>query len=254
MSPDFGARSEDYARHRAGFPDSLFERLGKSQIGNKGQLIVDLGTGTGSLARGLAKQDCVVIGIDYSDEMIEAARELDSNAGVEVEYRLARAENTGLPDSTYDIVTAGQCWHWFDRPRAAVEVKRILKPSGMVAIVHFDWIPLTGNMVRSTEELIESHNSDWRMGGGLGMYPQWLRDLGEAGFQKLETFSYDVDVPYTPEAWRGRIRASAGVGGMMSSKEVKQFDEKLAELLAQYFPDKVLQVPHRIFALIASAS
>ncbi|MCP4993129.1 MAG: methyltransferase domain-containing protein, partial [Gammaproteobacteria bacterium] len=155
---------------------------------------------------------------------------------------------------TYDIVTAGQCWHWFDRPRAAAEVKRILKPSGMVAIVHFDWVPLAGNMVRSTEDSIESHNSDCRTGGGLGMYPQWLRDLGEAGFQKLETFSYDVDVPYTPEAWRGRIRASAGVGGMMSSKEVKQFDVKLAELLAQYFPDKVLQVPHRVFALIASAS
>ena len=195
MSPDFGATSEDYARYRAGFPDSLFEKLGKFQIGEKGQLIVDLGTGTGSLARGLAKQDCVVIGIDHSDEMLKAARDLDSNAGVQVEYRLAPAEDTGLPDSTYDIVTAGQCWHWFDRPRAAVEVKRILKPSGMVAIAHFDWIPLAGNMVRSTEELIESHNSDWRMGGGLGMYPQWLRDLGEAGFQKIETFSYDVDVP-----------------------------------------------------------
>ena len=178
MNPDFGATSEDYAHHRAGFPDSLFERLSKFQIGEKGQLIVDLGTGTGSLARGLAKRDCVVIGIDHSNEMLKSARELDSNDGVQVEYRLGPAEDTGLPDSTYDIVTVGQCWHWFDRPRAAVEVKRILKPSGMVAIAHFDWLPLAGNMVRSTEELIESHNSDWRMGSGLGMYPQWLRDLG----------------------------------------------------------------------------
>jgi hypothetical protein len=92
------------------------------------------------------------------------------------------------------------------------------------------------------------------MGSGMGIYPQWLGDLGEAGFQKIETFSYGLDVPYTPEAWRGRIRASAGVGGSMSSEEVKEFDEKLAELLAQYFPQEVLQVPHRMFTVIVNTS
>ncbi len=254
MNPDFGAASEDSAQHRAGFPDSLFERLGKFGVGTKGQLIADLGTGTGSLARGFARQGCLVTGIDHSDEMLKAARELDSKADVVVEYRIAKAEETGLPDATYDVVTAGQCWHWFDRPRAAAEVKRLLKPDGIVVIAHFDWIPLTGNLVRATEELIERHNPDWTMGGGLGMHPLWLRDLGEAGFQKIETFSYDIDVPYAPEAWRGRIRASAGVGGSMSSEKAENFDVELAKLLARQFPEAALEVPHRVFAVIAHAS
>jgi hypothetical protein len=51
MKPDFGATSEDYARHRAGFPNSLFERLAEHGIGSRGQCIADLGTGTGTLAR-----------------------------------------------------------------------------------------------------------------------------------------------------------------------------------------------------------
>jgi ubiquinone/menaquinone biosynthesis C-methylase UbiE len=60
--------------------------------------------------------------------MLEQAKELDKRSGVEIEYRIAKAEATGLPDASFDIVTAGQCWHWFDRPTAAQEVKRILKP------------------------------------------------------------------------------------------------------------------------------
>lgn len=254
MNPDFGQTSEDYARHRAGFPDSLFERLSAYGVGEKDQLVVDLGTGTGSLARGFANRGCNVVGIDPAEKMLNAARELDAKAGIRVEYRLAKAESTGLQNASFDIVTAGQCWHWFDRPKAAKEVKRILKPGGTFVIAHFDWIPLIGNLVHATEELIEQHNPDWNMGGGLGIYPQWFRDLGEAGFQNLESFTYDIDVPYTHEAWRGRIRASAGVGGSMSGEKVKKFDEKLKKLLNECFPRAVLKVPHRVFAVIAHAT
>ncbi len=253
MNPDFGQISEDYARHRAGFPDSLFERLATYGVGIKNQLVVDLGTGTGSLARGLASRGCNVIGIDPAEEMLSEARELDVKAGIQVEYRVGKAENTQLPDASFDVVTAGQCWHWFDRPKAAEEVKRMLKPDGTIVIAHFDWVPLVGNLVRATEELIEQRNSDWNMGGGLGMYPQWLRDLGESGFQNIETLTYDVDVPYTQDAWRGRIRASAGVGGSMPAGEVRKFDEALSELLDNCFPEAILKVPHRVFVVIAHA-
>ena len=251
--PDFGATSEDYARHRAGFPDSLFERLAAYGIGKSGQSIVDLGTGTGTLARGFARRGCNVIGIDISDAMVQAARELDAAAGVSVDYRVARAEETGLPDSAFEVVTAGQAWYWFDHSLATAEVARILKPEGILVIAHFDWLPLAGNMVLATEELIERHNPDWKLGGSSGVHPRWLRNLGESGYRGLETFSYDVDAPYTPEAWRGRIRASAGVGASMTAEQVEKFDKELAEMLASRFPGDILQVPHRVFTVIARA-
>ena len=105
---------------------------------------LDLGTGTGTLARGFALRGCHVTGIDPSAQMLEQAKELDQQAGVEVEYRVAKAEATRLPDASFDIVTAGQCWHWFDRPTAAQEVKRILKPGGTIIIAHFDWLRSRG--------------------------------------------------------------------------------------------------------------
>ena len=249
MKPDFGATASDYARHRAGFPDSLFERLQSFGIGAPGQLVVDLGTG--SLARGFALRGCRAVGIDPAESLLEAARALDAREGVAVEYRTARAEETSLADASVDVVTAGQCWHWFDRPRAAAEVARILCSDGWLVIAHFDWIPLAGNLARATEELIEEHNPDWKLGRSLGVHPLWLRDLGEAGFRELESFSYDVGVPYTPEAWRGRIRASAGVGGSMTPDRVEAFDHALERLLRSRFSAPILEVAHRVFAIVA---
>jgi SAM-dependent methyltransferase len=253
MKADFGATAKDYARHRAGFPDSLFRRLAAFEIGEPGQVVVDLGTGTGSLARGFASRGCRVIGIDIAKPLLEAASQLDAAVGVRIDYRIGRAEATGLPEASVDVVTAGQCWHWFDRPRAAAEITRILRPEGRIVIAHFDWVPLPGNLVRATEELIERHNPEWRLGGGYGLHPLWLRDLGMAGFREIETFSYDVEVPYTPEGWRGRIRASAGVGGSMTADRVEAFDRALEALLGERFPGGLLHVPHRVSAVLAKA-
>ncbi len=253
MKLDFGLTASDYAKHRAGFPDSLFDRLRTLGIGVDDQIVVDLGTGTGALARGFARRGCRVIGIDPSESMLAAARQLDAELGLQTDYRVGRAEETGLGDGSADVVTAGQCWHWFDRVAASREVARVLRPDGHLVIAHFDWIPLPGNIVRATEELIEAHNPQWRLGNLLGMYPQWLRDLGEASFRDLETFSYDLDAPYTPEDWRGRIRASAGVGASLAPAQVEAFDREHAALLASRFPGEVLAVPHRVFAVMARA-
>jgi SAM-dependent methyltransferase len=61
-----------------------------------------------------------------------------------VDYRVGRAEATGLDAKSVDVVTAGQCWHWFDRGAATREVARILRTGGHIIIAHFDWIPLDG--------------------------------------------------------------------------------------------------------------
>jgi SAM-dependent methyltransferase len=251
MHIDFGFTARDYATHRAGFPDTFFERLNALGIGLPNDVIVDLGTGTGTLARGFATRGCYVTGVDVAAPLIEAAQQLDNEAKVAITYRVASAEDTGLPSSVADVVTAGQCWHWFDRPRAAAEVFRLLRPGGHSIIAHFDWIPLRGNVVEATERLVERYNPEWRMGGGSGIYPLWLRDLAEAGFEQITTFSYDVHVPYTPMAWRGRLRASAGIGASLSPEQVQEFDADLATLLQSQFPADILPIHHRVWAVIA---
>jgi len=264
MNVNFGLTAEDYARHRAGFPDAFFERVFNEEVVKVGDSLVDLGTGTGTLARGFALRGCNVIGLDISAQLLEQAKDLSEQAGLNIDFRFAKAEATGMPDDSFDVVSAGQCWHWFDRPAAAAEVKRILKPNGRAVIAHFDWLPLKDNVVDATERLIQKYNPKWyeTAANGFGLYPQWLRDLGEAGFLNIQTFSFDMDVPYTHEAWRGRIRASAGVGASLSDVDVSKFDSELKSMLeareqvevnakrdAGLHP--ILNIPHRIFVVHA---
>jgi SAM-dependent methyltransferase len=251
MRVEFGRTADDYATHRAGFPPSLFDRLATFGLGKAGQDVVDVGTGTGTLARGFALRGCRAVGVDPAPEMPDKARQLDSEAGVQVEYRVARAEATGLERSSYDVFSAGQCWHWFDRPSAAAEARRLLRAGGAIVICHFDWLPLPASVAEATEAVILCHNPQWGGAGGSGMYPRWAADVAGAGFSGTETFSYDVDVTYTHEAWRGRIRASAGVAASLSPEAVRDFDADHKGALAKHFPDDPLHVPHRVWALVA---
>ncbi len=250
---NFGLTAADYGRFRAGFPDSLFIRLEAEGLIEPGLRVLDLGTGTGSLGRGFARRGCAVVGLDLSPDLIAEARALDAAAGLASAYLAGSANQVGLASQAFDIVAAGQCWHWFDRAAAAREAARLLVSGGGLVIAHFDWIPLPGNLVEATENLIRAHNPDWAFGGGNGLHPDWLADAARAGFERLQTFSFDQAVTYSHEAWRGRIRASAGVGASLPPGGVARFDRALAALLAERFHDDPQAVPHRVFCLTARA-
>ncbi len=253
-SPDFARTASDYARHRAGFPVGLLDRLAALGIARPGARVVDLGTGTGSLARLFAQRGCMVTGVDIAGPLLEQARRLDREAGVEIAYVQAPAEASGLPDASFDVVCAGQCWHWFDRPAAAREVSRLLVGDGFVVIAHFDWLPFAGNVVAATEQIILRYTPTWPFADQAGLYPQWLVDLQSAGFTEIETFSFDVFVPYTHEAWVGRVRASAPIAGTLDADGVRTCSQELAAMLRERFAEDPLAVPHRVWAVTAKAA
>ncbi|HVS99852.1 MAG TPA: class I SAM-dependent methyltransferase [Solirubrobacterales bacterium] len=249
-SPDFGQTAADYGRFRAGFPEELVDRLDALGVLGPDDRALDVGTGTGTLARLLAPRVDSMVGTDPAEAMLGQARELGGPSNLT--YEVGVAERTGFADEAFELVTAGQCWHWFDRPRAAAELSRVLVPGGHLVIAHFDWIPLPGNVVEATEALIREYNPEWAMGGGTGLYPAWLADVAGAGLEEIETFSFDLGAPYSHEAWVGRIRASAGVGASLPDERVRSFSADLTELLAARFPEEPLSVHHRTWALVAT--
>jgi SAM-dependent methyltransferase len=248
FTADFGKTAADYARHRAGYPDWLFERLMRRGLVRPGMRALDLATGTGYLARGLAQRGLRVTGIDIAPEMMDAAKTLDAAQGLAIDYVVGKAEETGLPAGSFDLVTAACCWHWFDRIKATAEVLRLLKPSGWLVICAQNWFPLGDNVVARTEAIVQRHNPKWPFGGLDGMTPGAVRDLRAAGFGAIESFSVDFEIPYTHEGWRGRMRASAGVSGSLAPEQVKAFDEELVDMLARDFPQQPLQVTHCLYA------
>ena len=74
MQVDFGKTASDYARHRVGFPEAFFDRLFREGIAKAGERVLDLGTGTGVVARGFARRGCHVVGLDRSNALLEEAK------------------------------------------------------------------------------------------------------------------------------------------------------------------------------------
>lgn len=253
FDPNFGNTATEYERYRARYPSALFDRLEALGVGTENQRVLDLGTGTGFLARGLSQRGSSVIGVDIDRELLAVARRTSSEPVDNTGYIWARAEQIPIRESSVDVVIAGQCWHWFDRDRVCSEVQRVVVSGGTVVITHFDWLPRDGNVVAETEQLILDWNFDWPGAGGNGFYPDWTRDLSDTGFQNIETFSFETIIEYSHEAWRGRIRASTGVGGSLSDDEIREFDEQLDELLKSSFPDEPLEIPHRSFTIVCTA-
>ena len=251
MEVDFGSTAHEYAAYRTGFPAELFTRLAALGVGLAGQRVADLGTGTGTLARRFAAAGCAVTGVDVAPEMLSQARQADAAAGLEITYRVAPAEDTGLAGSAWEVVSAGQCWHWFDRRRAVAEARRLLTGGGALAICYRDYVVAPGNVCEASEELVLTHNPGWAMGGWTGIPPEYAAELSAAGFTGVRTFGFGITVPFTHEAWRGRMRTCNGVGASLPEAGIAAFDADLARLLAGRFPDEPLMVPHRISALIA---
>ena len=169
---DFGRTASDYATHRAGLPDRFYDLLEAHGVPISGSHAVDLGTGTGAVARSLARRGATVTGVEPSAAMAEQARSLDAEAGVTVRYVQATAEETGLPAGQADLVIAGQAWWWFDRRRAITEARRLLKAGGHLVICSLDWLPLPGSIPEATEALILAANPAWTLAGGMGQSPQ----------------------------------------------------------------------------------
>lgn len=252
MTVDFGRHSDDYAVHRPGFPDFFYDRL-EAICPLDGVTALDVGTGPGIVALELAKRGARVTGIDISPEQIEAARGRAAAADLTAscEFRVAPVEQTAAASESVDLVTAGQCWTWFDHDRALSEVERVLVPGGFLVVAHYCYLAHASPVAARTEELILQHNPGWTFAGMLGLYPSHVDAMQTDRLRLVEQFCRDHDRAFTHTGWRGRIRTCNGVGsGALTPEQVAGFDAELAALLEREFPEQPLPVAHRVWATI----
>jgi SAM-dependent methyltransferase len=126
----FSTRSGDYAAYRPTYPRALADYL--AGLCGQTELALDVGCGTGQLSVLLAERFDHVIATDASAQQIEKAE-----AHERVEYRVAPAERSGLPDQSVDLITAAQAAHWFDLDAFYTEARRIGKPGSVLALVTY---------------------------------------------------------------------------------------------------------------------
>ena len=249
---DWGRASQDYAKFRDIYPASFYETLQTCGIGLPGQHVLDLGTGTGVLPRAMAGSGARFTGVDISPGQIAQAREL--SRGLAISYAVMPAEEIDFPPGAFDAATACQCFWYFDRSAVLPKVHSALKPGGSFAIPSMYWLPYQSKIAMQSEKLVLKYNPKWTGGGfrrknrfekNFAMRLNWAKPL----FKVKKRVLYCEDVPFTREAWHGRILACRGIGASsLPSEKIAAFMAEHRAFLSTQ-PEE-FTIPHQVMMLV----
>ena len=154
----FSTRVSNYVRFRPGYPAAIVDLLRRECDLRAGARIADIGSGTGFLSRIFLDAGFFVVGVEPNREMRAAGDEI---LGEYPNFRSVEgiAEATTLDDCAYELIVAGQAFHWFDPPRSRREWQRILKPDCCAALIWNERTPRT-EVMRAIEEVIDLYSND----------------------------------------------------------------------------------------------
>lgn len=123
----FSELASTYSKYRPTYPRNLFEYL--ASICNQHRLAWDCGTGNGQAAVSLTEFFDSVFATDASKEQLE-----QSSKHPKIIFKNEPAEKVSLDDNSTDLVTVAAAVHWFSFEKFYSEVKRVLKPDGIIAV------------------------------------------------------------------------------------------------------------------------
>ena len=130
----FSGKADVYQRARPSYAQALLDFIAQNwQIGD-GSRVADVGSGTGILTRQLLGLGANVFAVEPNADMRAKAEELLGENPNFVSV-VGTAEQTNLPEHSFQLVTAASAFHWFDPERFKQECERILLPGAPVVLV-----------------------------------------------------------------------------------------------------------------------
>lgn len=245
---DWGKASKDYAKYRDIYPDEFYERIIGCGLCTEGQRVLDLGTGTGVLPRNLYRFGARFVGADISENQIAEARRLSREAGMEIEYIVSSAEDIDFPDNTFDVVTASQCYMYFNMDIVLPKLHGILQENGRLCILFTAWLRDESEIAKKSEELVLKYNPYWT-GAMPDRSPITLPEPVNEFFTVEHSITYDIAIPFTRESWNGRMKACRGIGASsLSDSEIKEFEREHLSYLNTVEPEFL--IPHYVTMLV----
>ncbi len=191
-----------YAAHRPTYPAEIVDYL--AEQASRRDLAWDAGCGSGQLSTLLARRFARVIATDPSAEQLAQAR---PHPGVD--YRQSSAEASGLDAASVDLAVAAQAAHWFDLPRYYAEVRRVVRPGGLVALLAYGVVHVDRDLTSIVDRFY------WQTLAGY--WPQERRIVEEGyrslpfPFSELETPAFRMTATWSLQELLGYVRTWSAV-------------------------------------------
>ena len=190
-------------------------RVPESEVGVlpevEGKDVVELGCGTAYFGAWLAKRGARVVGVDITPAQLETARRMDAEFSLGIEFVEANAEETGLPDASFDLALSEYgASIWCDPYKWIPEAARLLRPGGLLVFLRNSTLAvLCGTADGGPVETLQRpqrglHRLDWEDDGStefqLG-HSDWVRVLRTSGFELLDLAELYADETATKHAY-----------------------------------------------------
>lgn len=234
---DWGRTSSDYAKYRDIYPTEFYQKLIDMDLCVDDQKVLDIGTGTGVLPRNLYRYGAEFTGIDISKNQIEQAILLSQKSNMDIKFQCVPAEKIDFPADSFDVVTACQCFTYFNHEELAPKIYKMLKPNGRFVVLYMAWLPFEDLIAGKSEELILKYNPMWT-GCKEVRHAISMPDVYKEYFTLENQDVYDVSVPFNRESWNGRMKSCRGIEASLSEAEVGQFDQEHRKLLEEIAPEE----------------
>ncbi|CAH2717176.1 2-methoxy-6-polyprenyl-1,4-benzoquinol methylase, mitochondrial [Neobacillus rhizosphaerae] len=245
---DFGQVANSYARSREDIPVTLMDSLLLRNIFFAGKKVADIGAGTGGLTRKIAMRKADLVGVDPSLALLEQAKAFNQTKNFTIPFLHGTAEATGLGDSQYDVVTVMRAWHWFDREKAMLEVKRILKRGGTLIVIDSGFLSDMAAVEKTFEVLAKYVAGGLKPAGSKaeskqrinGFPVEWFAEWQKNGFELRDFYKLNYTVSFTKEEWIQRVES---ISWLADLEETVQ-NQALAELVDLLPDEERYVIPH----------
>jgi len=201
----FSNRVEDYVKYRPDYPIEIIDMLQDSYGLSAGQLIADIGAGTGISAELFLHAGYRVIAVEPNQEMRDKSIELLGHMPGFKAYS-GTAENTSLATASVDAVIAGQAFHWFDPEKARAEFSRIIKPGGLVVLL-WNERKTSSAFEIAYDELIVRHARDYVQVDHRNIGTANIAGFFSPAQVRLEVFANRQEFDF--EGLKGRLLSSS---------------------------------------------
>jgi len=191
----FGGIAELYDRARPSYPEALIDAL----IDLSPRRVLDVGCGTGKVARLLADRGCDILGVEPDPSMAAIAR----GHGIAVEE--STFETWEPRGRVFDLIVSGQAWHWVNPTLGVAKAGSVLRPGGHLAVFWNRGWPDTG--VREKLDAVYMRLAPEIAATNVAINPidepeDRLHEFVEGGmFTGVEAQGYPWDTVYDRASW-----------------------------------------------------